>query len=476
MKKIIIIGGGISGLSAGINALLKGNKVTIYEKNAWAGGCCTGWVREGYYIDNCMHWLTGTNQHTKDFKLWKKLGAIDETSNLYQGKYFYQSTFEKKTISLGVDTEQLRLDMLVTSPNDRKEINKFINTINYMIKANKHENAISDLINKTSYLKAYLYYNKLSLGDLAARFKHPLLKKLITDYIPKEYSSLALLCAYSIFASGNGKVYLKGSKAFAENILNRYLSLGGEIYFNSEVTSLKVNNNKIENIYVNGNEKTADIYICACDANYLFEHMLPKKYMPIPLEKKFSNLSNYPTYSGYQAAFLIDKKDNCIKDTVVFEIPSTKVATRKINRLVLKEYSYLYPNKNKTVYQILVPQTMSDYKYWEELYKTSNEEYTKTKNELANILKEHICNEFPKLKNSITLLDSWTPLTYNNYFHSFCGSFMGFTFTNKASLKSLSPKVPNISNLYLASYWLKPYAGLPVASSIGESVIKHIKG
>lgn len=84
-KSLLVIGAGITGLSTGIHALLKGYNVEIFEKNDFPGGCCTGWFREGYYIDNCMHWLTGTNQHTKGFKLWKKLGAISETSNLYQG-------------------------------------------------------------------------------------------------------------------------------------------------------------------------------------------------------------------------------------------------------------------------------------------------------------------------------------------------------------------------------------------------------
>ena len=58
MKKIIIIGAGITGLCSGIFLLKKGFEVSIYEKNDFAGGCCTGWGRDGYYIDNCMHWLT----------------------------------------------------------------------------------------------------------------------------------------------------------------------------------------------------------------------------------------------------------------------------------------------------------------------------------------------------------------------------------------------------------------------------------
>jgi phytoene dehydrogenase-like protein len=133
MKKIIIIGGGITGLCCGIFLLKKGYSVSIYEKNDFAGGCCSGWYKDGIYIDNCMHWLTGTNQRTKTFNLWKKVGAISETSNLYQGDYFYKSIFEDKSIELSKNIEKLRQDMLALSYIDKKEINKFINTVKSFI-------------------------------------------------------------------------------------------------------------------------------------------------------------------------------------------------------------------------------------------------------------------------------------------------------------------------------------------------------
>ena len=60
MKKVVIIGGGIAGMTAGILLQKAGFTTEIYEKNAVPGGQCTGWKREGYFIDNCIHWLTGT--------------------------------------------------------------------------------------------------------------------------------------------------------------------------------------------------------------------------------------------------------------------------------------------------------------------------------------------------------------------------------------------------------------------------------
>ena len=58
MKKIVIIGGGIAGMTAGVLLQKEGFTTEIYEKNVLPGGQCTGWKREGYFIDNCIHWLT----------------------------------------------------------------------------------------------------------------------------------------------------------------------------------------------------------------------------------------------------------------------------------------------------------------------------------------------------------------------------------------------------------------------------------
>ena len=55
MARVIITGGGVSGLSAGIYARLSGHEAVIYEAHGVPGGNLTGWDRGGYHIDNCVH-------------------------------------------------------------------------------------------------------------------------------------------------------------------------------------------------------------------------------------------------------------------------------------------------------------------------------------------------------------------------------------------------------------------------------------
>lgn len=61
-KKILIIGGGVAGLSAGIYARLNGFDALILEKHTIAGGVCTAWYRKGYRFDYSIQWLVGTRE------------------------------------------------------------------------------------------------------------------------------------------------------------------------------------------------------------------------------------------------------------------------------------------------------------------------------------------------------------------------------------------------------------------------------
>ena len=82
LKKIVVIGAGISGLTAGIYAKKQGFDVAIYEKNAVPGGECTGWDRQGYHIDNCIHWMMGCSGKSSLNRIWRTVGAIDDTTKL----------------------------------------------------------------------------------------------------------------------------------------------------------------------------------------------------------------------------------------------------------------------------------------------------------------------------------------------------------------------------------------------------------
>ena len=56
---VIVIGGGLSGLAAGITAARRGRKTLLLEKNASVGGLAAGFSRKGYYFDSGMSRVMG---------------------------------------------------------------------------------------------------------------------------------------------------------------------------------------------------------------------------------------------------------------------------------------------------------------------------------------------------------------------------------------------------------------------------------
>ena len=130
-EKVVIIGGGIAGLTAGIYALMAGFEAEIYEKNAIPGGECIGWNRKGYHIDNCIHWLTGTKKGTEMYEVWEKTGALSDEIKCAKIDAFYTSTYNGQSVTLWNDLQKTQRELIAASPEDEEEIKKFIEYVEY---------------------------------------------------------------------------------------------------------------------------------------------------------------------------------------------------------------------------------------------------------------------------------------------------------------------------------------------------------
>ena len=142
---------------------------------------------------------------------------------------------------------------------------------------------------------------------------------------------------------------------------------------------------------------------------------------------------------------------------------------------MIKDYSYLYPNKSDTIIQGFIIQNEEDYKLFEHLAKNNHEEYKKLKETISKNVLDAISKQYPETLNSIKILDSWTPYTYTEYFNSYLGSYMGFTFTKKSNIKDIPVKLKNLKNLYLLTYWQKICGGLPIGLELRNRLSKLIK-
>lgn len=484
MKKVVIVGGGIAGLSAGIYARRAGFETEIYEKNAVAGGQCMGWNRKGCHIDNCLHWLTGTKKGTGLRKIWEETGALDPDTEFVKSDKFYTACVGKERVTLWRDLDRTKRELTALSPEDREETERFIAHVKYAmccempVEKPMDEMGIMDYIKLMKAMgdmpKVAKAYGKINLSDMAAKFKNPALRAMITDYMPGEYTATPYLVSYATIASGNGDVPKGGSLAMAGRMVKRYEELGGRLYCGCPVKKIRLNGKTAEGILLeDGREIKGDYIICATDTMEMFENLIGKQWMDKKWKACFDNEQAYPTFSGLQAAFVIDREFYEETDTVFFDCRPFTVGERTIERMSVKSYEYEpeFAPEGKTVLQSNVLQTDEEYRYWKAL---DREEYEKRKAEFAEELKERIIEKFPKLSGHIELLDAWTPVTYERYCNAYHGAYMSFITKKDSKSYNMKGVVKGLKHLYLAGQWLQFPGGLPVAAATGKFAVQRI--
>jgi squalene-associated FAD-dependent desaturase len=76
-KNVIVIGGGLAGLAAGVALAESGWRVRLFEQRPYLGGRATSYVLpNGEHVDNCQHVTLGCCTNLEDF--YKRVGSADK--------------------------------------------------------------------------------------------------------------------------------------------------------------------------------------------------------------------------------------------------------------------------------------------------------------------------------------------------------------------------------------------------------------
>ena len=482
-KKVIVIGGGIAGLSAGIYALKAGFEAEIYEKNTIPGGECIGWNRKGYHIDNCIHWLTGTLKGTELYDVWKTVGALSDDTEYAKIDSFYTSTYNGQKATLWNDLERTEKELIALSPEDEEEIRKFIQNVEWskqcLFPAKKPMEmwGIRDYIemgkNMADFPKVMKEFGKISLEEYSRRFKSPLLQKLMCDYLPKSYCAYSFLVSYATMAMGNGGIPMGASLQMSLRMEKTFKDLGGKISYGKGVSRIILERKTAAGVELeDGSIVSGDYIIPTVDTHLLFGRMLPETYMPKELKEAYNNPKAYPATSGFQVAFAVPVDFN-EGETIFIDIDPVEVGSSKFDRMYVKSYGYdnIFIKDGRQVIQTCITQSDSDYEYWKSL---SKEEYAALKDRLTAEVEARIVKAFPTLEGKMEHLDSWTPLTYERYCNAYHGSYMSFVTTPEGKQIKMKGTIKGINNLYVAGQWTNSPGGLPVAVTSGKFAVQRI--
>lgn len=482
MKKVAIIGAGISGLAAGVYAEQSGFDTTIYESHSIPGGASTSWRRGGYLFEGGMHWLTGSSPKTQLNRFWREVGALNDSVPIYNRDPFFTFELEGQSACLYRDVETLRQHFLSISPGDKKEIDRLCSDIRKFSRVqmpltdvkgvkvkNKSKVPASLLFGMFPAVPRMGYYAKMSVAEYAARFKSPLLRMLLENSIGPDYAATGLLFTIATLSSGDGGYPAGGSLAMARRMAEKFLSLGGSIRYNTAVEQVSVTNGVADGVIIGGERIPADAVVVTRDTlsaiDTLFAEPIREQWAE-RMRKNATPMLNTYLCLGVEA----DLSD--LPENVSF-VADKPVDCGNIRANVISFNNYAryegYAPKNCTA---LTAAIMGDsYDFWKECKAAGT--YGAEKEKLAQAYIRALCAHYPQIEGKVAVWDVATPLTYERYLGSFKGSWMTLMEKEQGNV-SYPSKPDSIQNVYFAGQRLTTPGGLPVALETGRKAIQYL--
>lgn len=469
MKKVVIVGGGVAGLTAGIYIASRGVCCTVIDKNREGVGAMCGWRRNGYEIDGCLHWLTGTKEGTPLFDVWQKTGMLD--GGIVKTKAFFTSVTDGKVLSFGRDAEETKEAAISLYPDDEREIMKYFRAVAAasVLSGTEDDPAMS----RAEALLTLSPYALLNCGELSERFKSRGMRRALCDLTGREYSALGLIFAYAAYSRGNGYLPRGGSRGAAERMRERFLSLGGVLLSGRRAVKIKNCGAGVAVILSDGDVVTGDRAICCTDPFFAASSFFDESLLPKRFSKKLEMPEKYPLFSSVHVALAARTEDVPFRGTVCFPCRRQDVSSVNRDRMMLREFSH-EPTFAPDGMSVLQTMAFTDAKTslrWISMRKT--EEYAVAKRAAADEVKERIAEQYPSLSNA-KVLDVWTPSTFERNLSSIAGAYMSFALTPATRPASFPTRLRGAERVYFASMWTKSPGGVPNAASAGVAAAEAV--
>lgn len=481
MKEVLIIGGGMAGLSAGIYARRCGFEATIIEQHTIPGGFCTSWKRKGYLFEGGMHWLTGSKEDSFLNYLWKETGALQDNNPIHIRDPYTTWIYNDERVCMYRDPDRLEQHFNEISPQDRQATHRLCNDLRKFgaiqmpptnakgVKMlNKHKLAVSELFKMVPALFRMGDYTKQSCREYAAQFRHPGIRALMENITGADYSAIAIAATVGTLAGGDGGYPEGGSLRMAHNMADTFLSLGGKIEYKACAEKVIVENNRVTGVKVNGEIRKADAVIVTQDTlqaiESLFEKPITEEWAEKlrthskPLMCSFLCLGIEADLSDLPEHFMMPLEEPVVSGGIQYNF---------LDFNNYASYPGYAPDGGTSLTSVLIGDS---YDYWKQAKEDGT--YKDKKQIEAEKFIGLLTDKLPQIAGKVTVWDFATPLTYEHYCRSFKGSWMEFMSPGqKTTLQPFQPKT-TMSGLYFAGHRMMSPGGLPAGLVTGRQAVQ----
>jgi prolycopene isomerase len=478
-RDVIIIGGGMAGLTCGCLLAPKGLKVLMIEKNQKVGGCCTSFEKDGFSFDLSVQSIGECQEGGRIWNLLKELNLLDQIRFIsLEPAREYHFPDRKVSQSSRMETHIENLSSLF--PKEKKGIEEVYAVLRKIFEEFSNIPSSLNWFEPSSFLSQYPFlsrYKDKTYGELLNEFIfHPFLKTLLSIR-----SSYALLPPEEISAVGMAGIEMSYFNYGVSCVEGRVEQLplkmgealekmGGQILTGHEVQKILIGEKRAIGVRLkDGQEMTGKVVISNIDAHSTFSDLIGEDHIPSGFRSKLKgmmpSLSYFILYLGIEGG--LDELP--VSNNEVFFEDQLK-----------EEFQSLYENRisEKAPFYLLAPSKVNPSHApkgkntlclsCKTSYRFSPDWDRKIKDEFSQRLIHKASTFIPNLAKRIVVKIETTPKTIEQWTRNRWGAAYGWAqIPRQSGIYRLSRTTP-IPNLYLTGHWTSPGGGIAGVVASGE--------
>lgn len=482
-KNVLIIGGGLGGLSAAISLAQSGYAVSLYEKNSHLGGKLNRLEQDGFGFDLGPSILTMPHIFDRLFAASGK--SLEDYVPIVRLEHQWRSFFpDGKVIDLFEDLQ----DMLDKNPHlTQRDMDEYKQLLQYskqlydVTEKGYFEKGLDRTREVMGYHGMFKSIKAFDMGStmyegIEKRISNPHFREMLSYFIKyvgsSSYDAPAVLNMLIYMQHAQGLWYVPGGMhMIARGLVQLAEEVGVQLYTNQSIVQLQKEKGEITGaILENGEKLTADYYIANMEVIPVYEKLLQEKVsVTRKLKEKFEPASsglvihvgvkkNYPQLSHHNFFFADNVKQQMNKIFHRHELPDDPV-------IYLVNVNKTDPAQSRPGYENLkilphIPYIQNN-AYTQEDYEAFAEKVLiKLERMGLEQLREHIVTK-----------DIWTPEDIKRAYNSDRGAIYGTLSDRKKNKGFKHPKQSDrYHNLYFVGGTVNPGAGMPMVTLSGQQV------
>lgn len=458
MKKCVIIGSGLGGLSCGCILAKNGYEVTVLEKNPQFGGCLQCFRRGDAVFDTGMHYIGSLDPGQvlniyfrylgidKDIKL-SKLDPLGYDVISYKGKYYQLANGRDAFINT----------LSNHFPSCRGELIQYYDLIKKI-----SSSWVLHSLNRNVDFNVNTEYQMQSVNNVIdSIISDPILRQVIVGILPlyagvKDHTPFSTHALISDCYEKSAYRIVGGSSLVADSLVNSIRNMGGKVLSKQKVTNIECNDVKATSVITESGECfPTDIIISAIHPALTLQlidsHLIRPTY-----RRRIMNIQNTTSVFTVYLKFRKNSVRYMNKNLYIYRGDSIW-GCENYNDLTWPKcllYMHFCHEENPTFArsgEILTYMNISEVQQWIGTHVgqrgSSYEDFKKMK---AEVVIQALEQEIPGVSQNIEEYYTSTPLTYLDYTGIPDGAMYGMFKDVQNIVSSSVTSRTKIPNLFLA--------------------------